>query len=174
MAVGGEISKLDSKGFYDQVTVTVKCPSRCSHCRSVEGRDLFRTRHSKQGRVATRQKIQGESIWRVEYRQKDSEEIGPAIRAAQTLVARLALLLTPISASDTVAVGKCPDRWLLPIAAPPSIVSGMSALLLQPGEMVAPERDHHGPTNHVEPRQCWVNPLVARSTSNNSPREEIV
>jgi hypothetical protein len=30
MAAGGEISKLDSKGFYDQVTVTVKCPSRCS------------------------------------------------------------------------------------------------------------------------------------------------
>jgi hypothetical protein len=29
-AAGGEISKLDSKGFYDQVTVTVKCPSRCS------------------------------------------------------------------------------------------------------------------------------------------------
>ena len=154
--------------------MTVKCPSRCSHCRSVEGRGLFRTRRSKQGRVATRQKIQGESLWRLEYRQKDSEEIGPAIRAAQTLVARLALLLTPISASDTVAVGKRPDRWLLPIAAPPSIVSGMSALLLRPGEMVAPERDHHGPTNHVEPRQCWVNPLVARSTSNNSPREEIV
>src|SRR6516225_2141649 len=49
MGAGGETSKLDSEGYYDQVTVTVKCPSRCSHCRSVEGRGLFLTRHSKQG-----------------------------------------------------------------------------------------------------------------------------